>query len=157
MKPTPAKPRTIMAFGNEMAQLTRRRRASGSASAGAIARLRSGNMPEDRAPFSLEPRWWRNAPPGTPRTMADEFIARLKSGSTVRKITRGIKGCGPLLVTASRFKKHCELHPEWAVEAWWISIANTNAGRSARFRAMTHCKYGHPLLTVVPIGLPSVP
>jgi hypothetical protein len=99
----------------------------------------------DQAPFSLEPNWWRNAPPGMSPAMADEFIARLNAGSTVRKLTLGIKGCGPLLVTASRFKQHCELHPEWAAEAWRISKANTKAGRSARFRAMTHCKHGHPL------------
>jgi hypothetical protein len=77
--------------------------------------------------------------------MADEFIARLKAGSTVRKLTLGIKGCGRLLVTVGRFKQHCELNPDWAAEAWRISKANTTAGRSARFRAMTHCKYGHPL------------
>jgi hypothetical protein len=76
--------------------------------------------------------------------MADEFIARLKAGNTVRRLTSG-KAFGPGLVSASRFKKHCEIDPEWAAEAWRISKANTKAARGARFRAMTHCKYGHPL------------
>lgn len=48
-------------------------------------------------------------------------------------------------MTYGRFKKHCELNPEWAVEAWRISKANCRIGKIARFRAMTHCKYGHPL------------
>jgi hypothetical protein len=100
----------------------------------------------------LEPNWWRNAPPGMSPTMADEFIARLKAGSTVRRLTSG-KSFGPGLVTASRFKKHCERHPEWAAEAWRISKANTKAARGARFRAMTHCKYGHPLSATICIHM----
>ncbi|MEH2534412.1 hypothetical protein V1277_006292 [Bradyrhizobium sp. AZCC 1588] len=89
--------------------------------------------------------WWRNAPPGMPAAMAEECIARLKAGNTVRKLTSGLRQLGPGLVTYQRFKKHCELHPEWAAEAWRISKANTKAARGARFRAMTHCKHGHPL------------
>jgi hypothetical protein len=108
---------------------------------------RDDQAPSPPSDFSqtLQPNWWRNAPPGMSPAMAGEFIARLKAGSTVRKLTLGIRGFGPLLVTASRFKQHCELHPEWATEAWRISKANTKAGRSVRFRAMTHCKHGHPL------------
>jgi len=77
--------------------------------------------------------------------MADECMARLKAGSTVRKLSLGLRQFGPGLVTVGRFKKHCEIHPEWAAEAWRISKANTKAARSARFRALTHCKHGHPL------------
>jgi hypothetical protein len=92
---------------------------------------------------SLE--WWRNAPPGMSPAMAGECMARLKAGSTVRKLSLGLRQVGPGLVTVGRFKKHCELHPEWAAEAWRISKANTKAARSAGFRALTHCKHGHPL------------
>jgi hypothetical protein len=49
--------------------------------------------------------------------MADEFMARLKAGSTVRKLTLGGKKFGPAIVTYSRFKKHCKLYPEWKAEA----------------------------------------
>jgi hypothetical protein len=94
---------------------------------------------------TLELNWWRNAPPGMSPEMAEECMARLRAGSTVRKLTTGLRQFGPGLVTCERFKKHCELHPEWAAEAWRISKANTKAARSARFRALTHCKYGHPL------------
>ena len=38
---------------------------------------------------------WRNAPPGMPPAMADEFLARLKAGSTVRKLTLGMREFGP--------------------------------------------------------------
>jgi hypothetical protein len=89
---------------------------------------------------------WRNAPPGMPPALADEFMARLRAGSTVRKLTSGIKEFGPALATLDRFKKHCQLQPEWGAEAWRTSKANARAGRIARFRAMTHCKHGHSLV-----------
>src|SRR5439155_22133381 len=81
---------------------------------------------------TLELNWWRNAPPGMPPAMAEECMARLKAGSTVRKLSLSLRQFGPGLVTVGRFKKHCELHPEWAAEAWRISKANTKAARSAR-------------------------
>jgi hypothetical protein len=87
---------------------------------------------------------WRNAPPGMAPAMVDEFMARLRAGSTVRKLTCGMRLFGPGLVTAGRFKKHCELHPEWAAEAWRISKENTRRGRRERFTSLTHCKHGHP-------------
>jgi len=34
---------------------------------------------------------WVNAPPGIPREIAIEFMAKLKAGSTVRKLTAGGK------------------------------------------------------------------
>ena len=83
-------------------------------------------------------------PAGISDVVAEECMARLRAGSSVRKLTSGLR-LGHALVTRARFKKHCELHPEWGAEAWRISKANTKAGRGARFRAMTHCKHGHPL------------
>jgi hypothetical protein len=32
---------------------------------------------------------WRGAPPGIPPEMADDFMSKLKAGSTVRKLTGG--------------------------------------------------------------------
>ena len=81
---------------------------------------------------------------GMSAVMAEACLARLRAGSSVRKLTLGLR-TGHALVTWARFKEHCELHPEWAAEAWRISKANTKAARGARFRAITHCKYGHPL------------
>ena len=88
---------------------------------------------------------WRDALPGIPPELADEFISKLRAGSTIRKLTPGGEKLGPALATLDRFKKHCELNSEWGAEAWRISKANTRIGKIARFRAMTHCKYGHPL------------
>ncbi|QDF38265.1 hypothetical protein FJN17_12180 [Bradyrhizobium symbiodeficiens] len=88
---------------------------------------------------------WRDVAPGMPADLAMEFMDKLIGGSTIRKLTSGIREFGPAIVSYERFKKHCELDPEWGAEAWQISRKNCNAGKSARFRAMTHCKRGHPL------------
>jgi hypothetical protein len=86
---------------------------------------------------------WRGAPPGMPAELADEFMTKLNAGSTIRKLTSGMKEFGPSLVSYSRFKKHCELHPEWGAEAWRISKVNGNFGKGSN-RNKTHCKFGHP-------------
>jgi len=57
---------------------------------------------------------WRGVPPGMPSEIADAMMAKLRDGSTVRKLTCGMKQFGPAMVPWGRFKKHCELHPEWA-------------------------------------------
>jgi hypothetical protein len=67
-----------------------------------------------------------------PPDMADEFMARVKAGSTVRKLTSGVKKFGPALATFGRFKKHCELHPEWGAEAWRISKISRIASTDTR-------------------------
>jgi hypothetical protein len=90
---------------------------------------------------------WRGAPPGIPPELADALIARLREGSTVRKLTSGIKKFGPAMVTWARFKKHCELHPEWAATAWRISKANAAKGKGAGLRSTTHCRAGLHLMT----------
>lgn len=62
----------------------------------------------------------------------------------MRKLTSDIeRGSG--LVSYPRFKTHCEMHPDWGVEAWRISRINTCAIKTAQFRKMTHCKHGHTL------------
>lgn len=88
---------------------------------------------------------WRNVPPGIPADLAVELMDKLKAGSTIRRLTSGVREFGPALVSYPRFQKHCTLHPEWGAEAWRISRANGHAGKGSKKRALTHCKYGHPL------------
>ncbi|PDT68578.1 hypothetical protein CO683_15340 [Bradyrhizobium ottawaense] len=68
-----------------------------------------------------------NVLPGMTPELAAEFMRRLNAGETLRKITSGDKRCGPALVTPQRFRKHCELHPEWADEALLLAKANGKA------------------------------
>jgi hypothetical protein len=88
---------------------------------------------------------WRGKPPGIPPEMAVEFMAKLKAGSTIRKLTNGGKDCGPAIVSYDRFKKHCEFHPEWAAEALRVSKINSSIGKGAFNRNRTHCINGHLL------------
>ena len=83
-------------------------------------------------------------PPGMPPEMADEFMARLRAGSTAHKLTGGGHK-GRAMVSYDRFKKHCELHPEWAKEVRAISDKNGRSLKGARVRNPTHCKHRHPL------------
>ena len=59
---------------------------------------------------------WRGRPPGIPPDIAIEFMAKLQAGSTLHKLTGGGKKLGPAIVSYDRFKKHCEINPEWAKE-----------------------------------------
>ncbi|WP_375308673.1 hypothetical protein WI560_15425 [Bradyrhizobium sp. A11] len=88
---------------------------------------------------------WRNVPPGIPADLAVEFMAKLKAGSTIRKLTSGMKQFGPAIVSYERFKRHCKLHPEWAADALSISGENARRGKGSRLRNFTHCKRGHSL------------
>lgn len=88
------------------------------------SRIQKHRSHEER---SAARRKWMNVPPGMPPELADEFMRRLKAGETLRRITSGDKRCGPALVTPQRFKKHCELHPEWAAEARDLAKANGKA------------------------------
>jgi hypothetical protein len=116
------------------------------------ALMESGDMEIERLPLgqSLADKHraptlkWRGKPPGIPPEMAVEFMAKLKAGSTIRKLVEGGKDLEPNLVSRDRFKKHCEMHPEWAAEARRISKVNGDAGKGARLRNSTHCLNGHP-------------
>ena len=74
---------------------------------------------------------WRGMPPGLPPEMAVEFMAALRSGQTLRILTSGDKT--PAMVTPDRFKKHCELNPEWGAEA--VRLAKENQQAAARVTA----------------------
>ncbi|MCP3370784.1 hypothetical protein [Bradyrhizobium cajani] len=88
---------------------------------------------------------WRNVPPGIPSELAIEFMGKLIGGSTIRKLTSGMKEFGPAIVSYERFKKHCELNPSWGAAAWRISRENARIGKGSRLRKLTHCKRGHSL------------
>ncbi|UPJ31020.1 hypothetical protein [Bradyrhizobium sp. CW1] len=73
---------------------------------------------------------WLNAPPGMTNDLADEFMRRLTAGETLSKLTSG--RVSPALVTRERFRKHCELHPAWSVEARRLAKINEEAAAHIR-------------------------
>ena len=86
-------------------------------------------MGSAKRPLSIEARraielQWRNVPPGMTPELAEEFMRRLVAGHSLRRITSGGEGHGPALVTPNRFKRHCELHPEWSAKA--LELAERN-------------------------------
>ena len=91
---------------------------------------------------------WRGMPPGIPPAMAVEFMEKLKAGSTITKLVSGMKRYGPAMVSRERFSKHCQLYPEWGVDAQRLSNANANLLKSNNHvsRKATMCRNGlHPL------------
>jgi hypothetical protein len=77
---------------------------------------------------------------------ANELMAALREGKTIRRITNGGK-FAPVIVSLTKLKKHCELYPEWGVEA--MRLARVNAKRANALKSpklyMRLCKYGHSL------------
>jgi hypothetical protein len=60
--------------------------------------------------------------------LANNFMGVLKAGKTLRVLTSGMKRYGgPAMVTPGRFKKHCQLNPEWGVAANQLAKANAKA------------------------------
>ncbi|MDN4982292.1 hypothetical protein QY049_03520 [Bradyrhizobium sp. WYCCWR 13022] len=108
-----------------------------------MSRVQKFRSHEER---SAARRKWMGVPPGMTPALADEFMRRLVAGDTLRKITSGDKQCGPALVTAQRFKKHCQLHPEWGADAMRLADANFKAADASKGwkGGRTHCKSGHP-------------
>jgi hypothetical protein len=86
---------------------------------------------------------WRGTPPGLPRVTAAEFMAALGAGKTIGQLT-GLCTDPDFFCSYARFKKHCELNPEWGAEAWRISNKNVSALKSnVAKRSRTHCSRGH--------------
>jgi hypothetical protein len=80
-------------------------------------------------------------------SQANEFMAALRSGRTLRRITNGGR-FGPAIAPLKKFRVHCNLYPEWGVEALRLAKANAKSADSLKgthLRNLTHCKYGHPL------------
>lgn len=92
---------------------------------------------------------WRGAAPGLPAEMASRFMAALQAGKTIRVLTSGeTKHSSSFIVGAARFKKHCQLNPEWGAEALRLANANRKVvekKRSPLSRGVMICKRGHSL------------
>jgi hypothetical protein len=83
----------------------------------------------------------------TPR-QANEFMAALRLGRTLKRITGGGTRFGPAIASFKKFRLHCALYPEWGIEARRLATANAKAADSLKgihLRNLTHCKRGHPL------------
>jgi hypothetical protein len=57
---------------------------------------------------------------------ANELMAALRLGKTLRRITNGGK-FGHVIVSLTKLKKHCALYPEWGEEAMPLAVANAKA------------------------------
>jgi hypothetical protein len=91
---------------------------------------------------------WRDAPPGLSPKLANKFMAELKAGKTLRALTSGSKA--PATCTPERYKKHCELDPEWGLAANQLAKANAKAADALKGNSRaeeTHCRRGHPYET----------
>jgi hypothetical protein len=99
---------------------------------------------------------WLNVPPGIPTEMAAEFMARIVAGETIRDLTNPPPTVDPIapyippMVSADRFRKHCELNPEWAAEVRKLSWANfarkSRESSHMRRRTAEMCQKGlHPM------------
>jgi hypothetical protein len=79
-------------------------------------------------------------------TQANEFMAALRAGRTLRRITGGGKTFGPAIASLKKFHLHCELYPEWGAEAKRLAIANAKAAdvlKASTKISRTHCRRGH--------------
>jgi hypothetical protein len=90
---------------------------------------------------------WVGMPSGLPPEMAIKFMERLKAGKTLTALTSGRKPHGPRMVTAGRFKKHCQLNPAWGAEANRLAAVNAKAAdklkSSVAKTSRAHCSRGH--------------
>jgi hypothetical protein len=78
---------------------------------------------------------------------ANEFMAALRAGRTLRRISGGGKKLGPAIASLKKFHTHCRLYPKWGTEAMRLAKANAKAADALkspkRYRRL--CKYGHSL------------
>src|ERR1700731_2645156 len=49
-------------------------------------------------------------------TQANQFMAALRAGRTLRRITSGEKKFGPAIASFKKFRTHCMLYPGWGAE-----------------------------------------
>jgi hypothetical protein len=70
---------------------------------------------------------WLNMPSGLTPELASQFMLKLHGGKTIRDMT----GYGVHhLCSAERFRKHCELHSTWGLEARRLSDQNSSRKKS---------------------------
>jgi hypothetical protein len=97
---------------------------------------------------------WSGVPPGIPPELVRQFDKLLNAGKTIKDLTDATSES--FVVPASRFQKHCSLHPEWSVAVRKLSDANAskkkkdNHHRSAATREFClkglHRMEGHNLM-----------
>ena len=58
---------------------------------------------------------------------ASIFMARLRAGETVRRMTSGSKKIGKALVPNNKYKNHCSAYPQWGAEADRLAKINARA------------------------------
>jgi hypothetical protein len=75
---------------------------------------------------------------------ANRFMEALRSGRTLRRVCGGGK-FGPAIASITKFRKHCELYPEWGTEARRLASANAKAADKLKDHCSyrTHCRRGH--------------
>jgi hypothetical protein len=84
-----------------------------------IERLPLGQSQADKC----RSRWarWVGTPPGLPPELASKFMLGLHGGKTIKDMTHY---GDDHICSHDRFQKHCELNPEWGVEARRLSLLN---------------------------------
>jgi hypothetical protein len=81
-------------------------------------------------------------------TQANDFMAALREGRTLRRIVGAEKRYGPAIASPKKFRTHCTLYPEWGAEANRLATANAKAADKLKGNDrsnQTHCKRGHSL------------
>ena len=75
---------------------------------------------------------------------ANEFMAALRAGKTIKRITNGGK-IGRMIATVAKFRTHCEQYAEWGLEARALAAANVKAADKLKDNcsSRTHCRRGH--------------
>jgi hypothetical protein len=58
---------------------------------------------------------------------ASIFMARLRAGESVRRMTSGSKDVGKALVPHNKYKHHCSAYPQWGAEAERLAKINAKA------------------------------
>jgi hypothetical protein len=84
---------------------------------------------------------------------ANEFMAALRAGRSLRRISGGLKKFGPAIASPKKFRTHCELYPTWGAEALRLAAANAKAAdilKGLPRRRLTHCFKGHPFTEGLP-------
>jgi hypothetical protein len=91
---------------------------------------------------------WVNMPPGLSPELASKFKLGLHGGNTIRDMTSA--DTDNYICSTDRFKKHCELNPDWWSESEAkLNVLNANKKKSANayLANLTICKNGLHAMT----------
>ncbi|SHN66499.1 hypothetical protein [Bradyrhizobium erythrophlei] len=81
------------------------------------------------------------------RSQANDFMAALRAGRTLKRIAGGEKRFGPPIARMYKFRTHCSLYPEWGAEAARLAKINAKAADALKSPKLYRilCINGHPL------------